>query len=149
MNLEEHIKNNCKFTIKKYEGGEIYIGEKVNNLREGYDIYFDMKSKNMKVNGKMIKEMVMEYIIFLMGIYMKVNLKKVNLKDGKMINLKDMEYYIILVEINMKVNGKMINMKDMEYYIFLVEIDMKVNLKMINMKDMEYYIFLVEINMKV
>ena len=38
MNLEEHIKNKCKFTIKKYEDEEIYIGEKVNNLREGYGI---------------------------------------------------------------------------------------------------------------
>ena len=36
MNLEEHMKNKCKFGIIKYENGNIYIGAKNNNIKEGY-----------------------------------------------------------------------------------------------------------------
>ena len=88
----------------------------------------------MKVNGKMMKEIDMEYIIIQMEINMKEN--------GKMVNLMDMEYIIFQMEINMKVYGKMIKEMDMEYSIFQMEINMKVNGKMVNLMDMEYIIFI-------
>ena len=36
MKLEEHVKNICKFGIIKYSNGNKYIGEKYNNMKEGY-----------------------------------------------------------------------------------------------------------------
>ena len=38
MNLEEHIINKCRFGITNYENGDKYIGEKQNNIEEGYGI---------------------------------------------------------------------------------------------------------------
>ena len=40
MNLEEHIQNNCKFGIINYPNGNKYIGEKNNNIKEGYGILY-------------------------------------------------------------------------------------------------------------
>ena len=40
MDIEEHVTNECKIRFEKYENGDKYIGEKVNNLKEGYGIYF-------------------------------------------------------------------------------------------------------------
>ena len=39
IDLKEHVKNMCKFTIINYSNGNIYIGEKNNNLKEGYGIF--------------------------------------------------------------------------------------------------------------
>ena len=40
MNLEEHIKNKCKFGIINYPDGKRYIGETKNNIKEGYGKLF-------------------------------------------------------------------------------------------------------------
>ena len=40
MNLEEHVKNKCKFGIIKYSNGDKYIGKKYNNMKEGYGIFY-------------------------------------------------------------------------------------------------------------
>ena len=40
MDIEKHVTNECKIKIEKYENGDIYIGEKNNNLKEGYGILF-------------------------------------------------------------------------------------------------------------
>ena len=34
MNLENHVKNECKFKTIKYPNDDIYIGEKNNNIKE-------------------------------------------------------------------------------------------------------------------
>ncbi len=43
MNLEEHVEKICKLKIEKYPFGGIYVGQKNNNLREGYGklYYYD------------------------------------------------------------------------------------------------------------
>ena len=52
--------------------------------------------QNIKENGKMIREMVMEYIIGIVD-----NLKEINMMDnGKMIRKMVMEYSHMLMEIN-------------------------------------------------
>ena len=38
MNLEEHVKNKCKIGIISYPNGNKYIGEKNNDIKEGYGI---------------------------------------------------------------------------------------------------------------
>ena len=40
MDLEEHSHNICKFDIIKYQNGDKYIGEKKNNMKEGFGIYY-------------------------------------------------------------------------------------------------------------
>ena len=40
MNLEEHVKNKCKFKIINYQNEEKYLGENYNNRKEGYGIYY-------------------------------------------------------------------------------------------------------------
>ena len=40
INLKEHMENECIFGIIKYENGNIYIGEKKNNLKDGYGIEY-------------------------------------------------------------------------------------------------------------
>ena len=49
---------------------------------------------DMQANGKMAKEMDMEYSIIVMVIYMKAN--------GKKIKKKGLEYFIIKIEQNMQ-----------------------------------------------
>ena len=39
MDIEEHVLNEYKIRFEKFENGDKYIGEKVNNLKEGYGIY--------------------------------------------------------------------------------------------------------------
>jgi len=58
MDIEEHITNECKIRFEKYENGDKYIGEKVNNLKEGYGIYiyanggkYEGQFKNDKKEG--------------------------------------------------------------------------------------------------
>ena len=40
INLREHIQNKCKIGIIVYENGEKYIGEKKNNIKQGYGKFF-------------------------------------------------------------------------------------------------------------
>ena len=40
MDLENHIKNECKYGLIKYSNDDIYIGEKNNNIKEGYGIMY-------------------------------------------------------------------------------------------------------------
>ena len=40
MDIEEHVTNKCKIIFEKYANGDKYFGEKSNNLKEGYGIYF-------------------------------------------------------------------------------------------------------------
>ena len=58
MDIEEHVTNKCKIKIKKYPNKDIYIGEKKNNLKEGYGIYiyangrrYEGQFKNDKKEG--------------------------------------------------------------------------------------------------
>ena len=58
---------------------------------------------NMKVNGKIIKKRVLEFIIVKMEINTKGN--------GKIIKKKVLEFIIVKMEINMKENGKIVKKK--------------------------------------
>ena len=40
MDLEEHAQNKCKFGIINYMNSDKYIGEKKNNIRNGYGILY-------------------------------------------------------------------------------------------------------------
>ncbi len=40
MDFEEHIEFDCKFGVIKYQNGDIYIGEKNKNIKEGYGIIY-------------------------------------------------------------------------------------------------------------
>ena len=40
MNLEEHVKNKCIFRIINYPNEKKYIGQKHNNIKEGYGIEY-------------------------------------------------------------------------------------------------------------
>ena len=58
INIEEHATNECKIRFEKYENGDKYFGEKVNNLKEGYGIYiyadgrvYEGQFKNDKKEG--------------------------------------------------------------------------------------------------
>lgn len=62
---------------------------------------------NMWVNGKIIKQMDLEYYIMQMGIFMKGN--------GLMIKPVDKGHILMKTEQNMWVNGKMINKMDMVF----------------------------------
>ena len=43
INLRNHIENRCKIGIIKYSNGNKYIGEKKNNINEGFGILYDSK----------------------------------------------------------------------------------------------------------
>ena len=45
MDLEDHVSNKWKFGIIKYENGNKYIGQKKNNLREGFGILYYFGNK--------------------------------------------------------------------------------------------------------
>ena len=40
MDIEVHFTNKCKIKYEKNLDGDIYIGEKINNIKEGYGIYY-------------------------------------------------------------------------------------------------------------
>ena len=40
MDLEDHVTNKCKIRYEKYPNGNKYIGQKINNIKEGYGIYY-------------------------------------------------------------------------------------------------------------
>ena len=40
MDIEKHATNECKIKFEKYPNGDKYLGEKKNNLKEGYGKYF-------------------------------------------------------------------------------------------------------------
>ena len=40
MDIEDHFTNECKIRYEKYPNGDIYIGEKKNNLKEGFGLCF-------------------------------------------------------------------------------------------------------------
>ena len=123
MNLEEHMENECIFGIIKYESGNIYIGEKKNNLKNGYGIEYytngeryegefknDLKdgfgieyyTDGEKYEGEFKNGFKEGYgiIYFLNERYIKAN--------GKIIIKKEQEHLLNLIKENMKVNGKMI-----------------------------------------
>ena len=50
MDIEDHVTNKCKVIYEKYQNGEKYIGEKQNNLKEGYGIY--IYSDNGRYEGQ-------------------------------------------------------------------------------------------------
>ena len=61
IDLEEHVKNKCKFGIIKYSNGDKYFGEKKNNMRDGYGVIyckngdkFEAEWKNDKIDGYLI-----------------------------------------------------------------------------------------------
>ena len=66
MNLEDHVKNKCKFEIIKYQNGDKYIRKRYKDIEEGYLIkYF--------VNGDRYKGQIKNKFIEGYGIYYWAN----------------------------------------------------------------------------
>ena len=61
MKLEEHAKDKCKFGMCKYPSGNKYIGEKINNLKEGYGKFYFLEDIRIRYEGEFKNNLIEGY----------------------------------------------------------------------------------------